>query len=241
MRTWSALVAIGMLLCGAVILRSLGREGPDLPRKPFSHLPLGIGKDWQGKELGMEPTILEVLQLSDYTMRVYYRKLPGSIKPEGQTTAGWNKPLFHSQQPVVSQDLVPVWVYVGYYQSQRTGSTYHSPRHCLPGAGWQLAESTTVTVPVEQGLRLKINRVLVQKGSHKRIVLYWYQDRGRVIASEYSAKVYLVWDAMTKNRTDGSLVRISVPVTTTEERAYEHGVEFIKDFWPFLRECLPSA
>ena len=79
---------------------------------------------------------------------------------------------------------MPLWLYVGYYQSQRTGSTYHSPKNCLPGSGWQFVESDHVSVPVSNGQSILINKVLIQKGLDKQVILYWYQDRGRVIASE---------------------------------------------------------
>jgi len=85
-----------------------------------------------------------------------------------------------------------------------------------------------------------INRVLIEKGLEQQVILYWYHDRGRVIASEYWAKGYMIWDAITKNRTDGSLVRISIPVTTSSDAAYQHGINFIQDLWPVLLEFMPD-
>ena len=81
---------------------------------------------------------------------------------------------------------------------------------------------------------------LIQKGLDKQIILYWYQDRGRIIASEYSAKGFLVWDSMTKKRTDGSLVRISVPVGKSDEQAFAEGFEFMRDIFPLLGQYLPT-
>ena len=137
--------------------------------------------------------------------------------------------------------VTPLWLYVGYYQSQRTGSTYHSPKNCLPGSGWQFVETDQVVVPASDTTSILINKVLIQKGLDKQIILYWYQDRGRVIASEYWAKGYMIWDAMTQNRTDGSLVRISVPVTTTPDAAYQYGLSFLRDAWPLLLEYMPTG
>jgi EpsI family protein len=165
----------------------------------------------------MEQSVLDILKLSDYMMRVYVSSQDGQMR------------------------TMPVWLYVGYYQSQRTGSTYHSPKNCLPGSGWQFVETDHVSVPVSEAQSILINKVLIQKGLDKQIILYWYQDRGRVIASEYWAKGYMIWDAMTQNRTDGSLVRISVPVTTTMEDAYEHGLSFLRDTWPLLLDYMPTG
>ena len=96
-------------------------------------------------------------------------------------------------------------------------------------------------MPVAGAQSIQINKVLIQKGLDKELILYWYQDRGRVIASEYWAKGYMIWDAMTQNRTDGSLVRISVPVTTTTEDAYQYSLGFLRDVWPLLLDYMPAG
>lgn len=101
-------------------------------------------------------------------------------------------------------------------------------------------ESEQVPIQIPDGPQLTINKVLIQKGLDKQVILYWYQDRGRIIASEYWAKAYLVWDAITTNRTDGSLVRISVPVGRSNEQAYVQAVEFMREIFPRLHSNLPS-
>jgi EpsI family protein len=95
-----------------------------------------------------------------------------------------------------------------------------------------------VPVPGHAGLRLK--RLLIEKDQQRDVVLYWYQDRGRVITDEYTAKAYLLWDGFQWNRTDGALVRISAPVSTTPEEATERALRFVTDLWPVLEERLPG-
>jgi len=217
MKRWPIIVAVTMLLVTWGSLQVFSHGEPVLSKKPFAQFPLTITEKWQGKELGMEQSVLDILKLSDYMMRVY-------VPPqEGQSR------------------VTPLWLYVGYYQSQRTGSTYHSPKNCLPGSGWHFVETDQVVVPASDTTSILINKVLIQKGLDKQIILYWYQDRGRVIASEYWAKGYMIWDAMTQNRTDGSLVRISVPVTTTPDDAYQYGLSFLRDAWPLLLEYMPTV
>ena len=63
-----------------------------------------------------------------------------------------------------------------------------------------------------QGSPLAVNRVQIAKGDHRQLVYYWFQQRGRVVTNEYLVKWYLLWDALTKNRTDGALVRLVVNV-----------------------------
>ncbi|HRI39461.1 MAG TPA: EpsI family protein, partial [Nitrospira sp.] len=233
-------VAIAMLACVLTLDWSLS-HGEVVPTKQaFSSFPLQIADRWSGKELALENEVLKVLRLSDYMMRVY---LPHSLSirdvrqslPTPSSRPGGVQ--VETTSPTLS---TPVWLYVGYYGSQRTGATYHSPKNCLPGAGWQFVESNEVAVSV-YGSQITINQVTIQKGLDKQVILYWYHDRGRVIASEYWAKAYLLWDAATENRTDGALVRISVPVTTTVEAAQAHALLFLQDSWPLILDFMPAG
>jgi exosortase D (VPLPA-CTERM-specific) len=223
---WPFFVAIVLLIGAWGVEQSRPHGEVVLAKKPFAAFPLHLADRWEGRELGLDQATLDVLKLSDYMMRVYMpliEALPPSDSPPRS---------LHAQ--------IPAWLYVGYYQSQRTGATYHSPKNCLPGAGWQFVESTHVPLTVGTSV-VTINQVVIQKGLDKQVILYWYHDRGRVIASEYWAKAYLLWDAATRNRTDGALVRISVPVVTTTDDAVEHARKFLQDFWPSLLEFMPPA
>lgn len=213
MRRWPLIIAVTMLIGTWALLETMSHGEPVPSKRPFSTFPLTLGDRWQGRELGLDRKVLDVLKLSDYMMRVY-------APPSGGGA--------------------PVWLYVGYYESQRTGASYHSPKNCLPGAGWQFVESEEAAVtPVSGAPPIVINRTVIQKGLDRQVILYWYHDRGRVVASEYWAKGYLIWDAMTKNRTDGSLVRVSVPVIGTPDQAYQQGLAFLRDFWPVLQDYMP--
>jgi len=223
MKPWPLVVA-SLILVGTIgLLQSLS-FGEIIPaKKPFAGFPMTLAGRWEGKELSLEKKVLDLLKVTDYLMRIY--------TPTPLTT-GTNG----------TSPLIPVSLYIGYYQSQRTGATYHSPKNCLPGAGWNFADTRMASVPVaNNGQSIVINKVLIQKGVEQQLVLYWYHDRGRVIASEYWAKGYMIWDSMTKNRTDGSLVRIIIPVSGTPEEAYEIGVTFLKDMWPVLLTHMPPS
>ncbi len=217
-------------------MQSVSKQEQLVNNKAFEEFPLNIAGDWRGKELGLDEKVLDVLKLSDYMMRVY---MP--VTGQGGTESELVGSDMPSAQLAHMKPNLPVWLYVGFYQSQRTGATYHSPKNCLPGAGWQFMASDFVTLQMPDGVNITVNNVLIQKGLEKQVILYWYHDRGRVIASEYWAKGYLIWDAMTKNRSDGSLVRISVPVKNgTVQEAYEHAVDFLQDLWPTLLEHMPD-
>ena len=95
-------------------------------------------------------------------------------------------------------------LYIGYFRTQRTGATIHSPKNCLPGAGWQPVVSETYQLSLDDGRKVPINLYVIRKDLDQEIVLYWYQSHGRVVASEYWGKFYMVYDAMRLNRTDAA-------------------------------------
>jgi EpsI family protein len=144
-------------------------------------------------------------QLAGYTGR----DLP--VSAEEQRVAGMTNYVFRvfAKNPRDAFSL-----YVGYYQSQTTGKTIHSPRNCLPGAGWQPLEKSVQ--PIEVGGRtVRVNRYLLADSTGQALVYYWYQGRGRVESSEYRVKWELLRDAALRGRTEEALVRIMVPVITT--------------------------
>jgi EpsI family protein len=160
-----------------------------VPRASLASLPLALG-DWHGREAApLADDVLSQLGVDDYVSRQYGRA--GSP---------------------------PVGLYVGYYASQRQGDTIHSPQNCLPGSGWRPIE-TGVTQLRAGNRRVPVNQFVIQKGLDRQVVLYWYQGRGRVIASEYANKAFLMLDAARLHRTNGGLVRLISPVASTTEAA----------------------
>ena len=123
---------------------------------------------------------------------------------------------------------VPVGVYVGYHVSQvgteDGGETrIHPPAHCLPGSGWNIIASDDVVLdlPGLPGGPQQVRRVTIAKGEQRQLVYYWYQERGHVIADDYKKLVSLFWDRATKSRTDGALVRFTLPVVRGDEKKAE--------------------
>lgn len=186
-------------------------------KTPLSEFPITMN-EWEGVEVGLEPNILTILGATEVLMRRYV-----------------THPTPSANYPTPS-----VWLYIGYYQSQREGKTYHSPKNCLPGSGWQIIKSERISIPIGVNRTAMINKVLIQKGLEKEMVLYWYQDRGRVIASEYWAKIYMVYDAVTRNRTDGAMVRISVAVNDSEEKTFQYMTGFVHKAFLNLGKYLPG-
>jgi EpsI family protein len=142
-----------------------------------------------------------------------------------------------------SSDGKQINLYIGFYESQRQGDIIHSPRNCMPGSGWNVADVSYEMVAdsrSESG-EAKVIKLRLVKGAEKQIMLYWFHSRGRIISSEYWQKIYLVLDAFQHNRTDGSFVRLTTTVRDgNEEAAVETLKEFAHLIMPLLNEYIPS-
>jgi EpsI family protein len=101
-------------------------------------------------------------------------------------------------------------LFIAFYAQQRAGESMHSPKHCLPGDGWEIWDYSRVEIPVN-GRKAKVNRDFISREGKRMVVLYWYQSQGRIIASEYFGKVLLARDALLQNSTAAAIVRIAVP------------------------------
>lgn len=125
-------------------------------------------------------------------------------------------------------------LFIAYYEQQRAGESMHSPKHCLPGGGWEIWDYSNDLVPVGAE-RIKINKYFIQHSGQRNVMLYWYQSRQRIIASEYLGKLYLVKDAMLEGKTEGSIVRI---IMQDQPGAVDTGLEFASKLIPEVQRCL---
>lgn len=119
-------------------------------------------------------------------------------------------------------------VYVGYYQQQATGRSIHSPRNCLPGAGWQTVQSGRATMNIN-GDTFTVNRYILANGPSQALVYYWYQGRGRVAHNEYTVKWDLLRDAVVHGRSEEALVRVVVPIRRAPGYTTEAWRQWIDD------------
>ncbi len=135
-------------------------------------------------------------------------------------------------------------LYVAFYESVGVDGGYHSPKNCLPGGGWGIDSVKPVSIGggIDGEPKLTVARMLIRNGSNYQVVLYWFQNRGRIIASEYWEKIYLVWDAIFKKRRDGSFIRIMINVTDGDiEAAEQEAKQFAGQVVAQLKRYLPGA
>jgi EpsI family protein len=206
-------VSLALLISTFMYLHYI--EGVDRTpiRKKLALFPDRLG-EWQGSDEAISDWEIQMLGMEEYLLRRYS----------------------NGQDP-------DIWVYVGFYESQTKDNIIHTPKNCLPASGWTLISSSRERIHLTKGPTkiAEVKKYLVQKGVERDLVVYWYQSRGRVVANEYLERLYLIWDSVTKKRSDGALVRVYCSAVPDEISAWRHLVSFVQEFLPVLYEHLPDA
>ncbi len=211
--SWLRFSLLALLLAGTYGLLKARDHEEVLPlHNSLQNFPLALG-NWQGRDIPISPDALEVLGPGDFLARDYFNP---------------------SQREVAN-------LFIAFFSSQRQGDTIHSPKNCLPGAGWVPTESTRIWMDGQNGRKIEVNRYLLEKEGERALVLYWYQAHGQVTPSEYAAKYRLVADAIVMNRSDGALVRIATGLEKGESssEAEARAVRFAQAALPLLDRYIP--
>jgi exosortase D (VPLPA-CTERM-specific) len=205
-----------VVLLGLTLVLSQGVEFREkIPiSKSFDKFPLEVA-EWNGNRESMEQKFLGALHLNDYVIVDY-----------------------------MNGDRKQVNFYTAYYETQRKGKSIHSPASCMPGSGWEFRKAGRKNIPVQYngGDSMPVNRAYMVKGEQRQLSYYWFPQRDRILTNAYQLKLYNFWDALTRQRTDGALVRLITPVYEDEElvNAEERLIAFTRDIVPVLDEFLPK-
>jgi len=209
MTTRAAILASLIVLVGLFGTHVSGHE-TGVRRQSLSTFPAQIGAWRSNGEQPLEDDVLQVLGVDEYVNRTY-----------------------------VDAAGLPLSLYIGYYASQRQGTTIHSPQNCLPGSGWQPVASSRIQLTAGE-LTFPVNRYVIQKAMNRQVVYYWYQGRGRIVANDYANKLWLMLDAARLHRTNGSLVRIVVPQSSLHATDADRAAAgFSRDIASRLASYLP--
>lgn len=206
-----------LLMAGGLSSEAWSKNRADVipQRSAFATFPTRVG-DWQGQPQKLEQFYLDELRLTDYALLDFVR-------------AG-------------SPDKVNF--YSAYYQTQRKGVGVHSPRSCIPGAGWQITLFEQKSFPDLQvdGVPLAVDRAIIEKGGSKQLVYFWFEQRGRILTNEFVEKWFIFYDSMLLNRTDGALVRLVTDINPNQDIgvADRRLQDFAKELLPLLPKYLPG-
>jgi len=193
---------------------SLARLNEMPLRKPLTEIPGVLGQWNKTGQISLDDKIVDMLGVDDYVERVYM-----SRGPENQY----------------------VDLYVSYFNVLKEGKQFHSPKNCLIGSGSSMLKRDTVSIPVHDSRgSVKVSYLLLQKGDHKQLILYWFQGRGRIMHSEYEERIYRVLDAIFNKRTEGAFVRItSTDRGNNIDETFSGLVDFSSRIIPVLDEHFP--
>jgi exosortase D (VPLPA-CTERM-specific) len=180
---------VGLLGFACIAIMLMGVRSETVPaRASLVQFPLGFG-EWRGQSVKLDPDTVRQLRVDDYFNANF-------VRPGGG-------------------DLVNL--YIAFYDSQRKGSSVHSPRSCIPAGGWEIESIKTVQIDGLGASSLRANRVTIGRGSLRQVVYYWFDQRGRNLTDEYLVKWYIFRDAIFSNRTDGALIRLVTPLQPWEQ------------------------
>jgi len=204
---------VALLAGTALLLFARGNSDLIPPSEPLSQMPRTIDGRW-GSDIEIDQETLDVLGAGDFLSRVY----------------------------IQGEHELPIGLFIGYFPTQRTGVTIHSPKNCLPGSGWTFESSQYVDLNDANGKAHRVGEYIIADGENRQFVIYWYQAHGRSIANEYLAKIYLVVDAIRLNRTDGALVRVITPIGANEglPAARARAEAFTAQLAPILPRFIPN-
>jgi EpsI family protein len=203
-------VCVVMLMMALLFVQFRSRGEAVPPRQPLHTLQVPGGA-WQARESSaFTDDIQNVLKASDYVMRRFSDASGRSL-----------------------------WLFIGYWETQRKGAQPHSPQNCLPGSGWEPLEVSRVAIPLG-GTTLMVNRMVIQKDEKRELLFYWYRAQGASVASELDAKLHMMKNAVVRNRTDGAIIRVSSPIYGSVAATSAHLTAFLQALQPVLSEYLPD-
>jgi EpsI family protein len=204
---------LAVLILGGLLVNTWAYLGEaHVERQELKNFPVQVeGWKQEGVDQRFDAETMSILRASDYLLRNY--------RFDNGTMAN---------------------LYIGYYATQRDGATYHSPLNCLPGSGWTMEDPAMITIALPNGKSFVANKYVIKNGNTRELMIYWYQGRGRAIASEYWGKIYTVLDSVRLRRSDAAMVRVMVPITASDAAALESATDFAAVTSRVLPEFVPN-
>jgi len=215
MKRYHFFLLAGVLICQTLIYYGLAQHEVIPDARSWNDFPRQIGHWSLEREMPPDEASLAQLQPDDYLSRDY---VPAGIPARAS-------------------------LFVAYFKTQRTGHAPHSPKNCLPGAGWEPVSSSVIPIPVPRsGVVIDANQYVVRQAGVEMAVFYWYQTARRTISNEYMAQIYAVPELLVHGRTDVALVRVITPISDGSlENAKNYAFDFIRELFPAVRSYIPAA
>ena len=177
----------------------------------FSVIPMSLGDTYSGREYAIDEATEEILKASVSTNRVY-------STPDGTV----------------------LQLFMAYFESQKYGSQIHSPKHCLPGSGWEFESIEPYELILPDGTRKTINYSVIRDKLRQAVMLYWYETRSGSVRNEFGLKFDLVKNSLLFNPTDAAIIRLVISCRSNNiDDEKSAGLKFMNDFYPYFKQSLP--
>ena len=200
---------IFVLLAGMGLYMSFHKDLEVPMGRSFEEFPASHAGWRMAGQSGLSTDVLQILKPSDYLSRRY-----------------------------VANDGTAVDMYLSFFNGGPDSGGIHSPKHCMPGSGWFEMSSQRTTLELG-GETVKLVRAVYAMGEQRELIYYWFDMRGKTMSDEYSLKLAEIKGSMFHNRRDQSFIRISVQARDNVEAAQKQVEDFLRDFFPVIREYLP--
>jgi len=197
------------LLIGATFFVHLHHDITVPVNRPLREIPAHLQGWRMVSQWHFDDSILQVLKPTDYVYRQY-------VGSEGSRVS----------------------FYLGYHGGGKNSGPVHSPKHCLPGAGWHRLSEQNVRIHVG-GEGVSMVQAVYQNGESKELFLYWFQVMGKCLTNEYSLKLTDIFNSIVHGRRDAAFIRISIPFDGSDKNALATGRRFVRDFYPVIESFLP--
>ncbi|WP_321532698.1 exosortase C-terminal domain/associated protein EpsI [uncultured Desulfuromonas sp.] len=201
---------IYLVLIMTAVFVSFHRDVQVPVAKPLAEIPLRVANWTQVDDVYFSEAVLDQLRPTDYLYRVY-----------------------------VNDDKQLVTLYVGYHGGGPNSGPIHSPKHCLPGSGWQAVSEKSKALTID-GDEVQLVEAVYQHGDRREIFWYWYQVKGESLTNEYALKFAEILNSIRYRRRDSAFIRISSIFQGADHVSSSAVEQFVRDFYPKIKAVLPQ-
>ncbi len=208
-RVQSALLLGALVVLGIASWMLWTRPTLEIEISRLTQLPTRLG-DWRSEEVPIASGVEEMLD-ADLNVQRSYRHPMGDL----------------------------VWLYLGYYGTERGGRPEHTPEACYPSNGWTI--TATRTIPSASLPAASLNELTIEQGNERRLVHFWYQSqRSPMLLGGFDHAWDRIVGRIASGRADGALVRLSTPVIAGDEGSARGRLQAMeRELVPALRESWP--
>ncbi|MFA4947334.1 MAG: exosortase C-terminal domain/associated protein EpsI [Candidatus Krumholzibacteriia bacterium] len=155
--------------------------------------------------------------------------------PEALKLLGADATLFRTYR---SDSGRVVWLFIGYFGTQHENSQIHSPKHCYPGAGWNILDEGSTRIALGSG-EIAVKSLAISDGVRTHYILYWFSSADGIITNEFALKWNQMKNSLMAKPQATAFVRFSIDVTGEAGSASRKDlIRFAEALAPHVEEVL---